>query len=296
MTNSRHSSGAALISALFITALTAMIATALMVSQRLLVHQITLGINADKMYLDLQGVQNWAEEIIAKNEDLQKTESLQEDFYSIHVTGKIYAQGGLFNINCLAEIKNWFHFVRLLRTVAPKVTIQQAKDITESVSQWLLPSQSDDYYIRQDPPYRAPHRLMVNVSELRAVKGVTANIYDALKPYITALPSRQYQLDINYAPVPVLMTLNDKMTLAQAESLQACRKENGIFNSINDYIKLCGVNVPIDKKNITVNEKYYVVWGKAKRLDQQLSLTSFLMKYTDKNGHIAAKIIWQELG
>jgi general secretion pathway protein K len=296
MSDSKQQSGSALISALFITALTAIIATALMVSQRLLIHHTTMVVNTDQMYLDLQGVQNWAEEIILKNNDLQKTSSLEKNFYGTHVRGKIYAQGGLFNINCLAETVNQPRFVRLLQTVVPNMTIQQAGNIATAVNEWLLPSRSDDYYMRQNTPYRAPHRLIVNVSELRAVRGITANIYEALKPYITALPSRRYQLDINYAPVPVLMTLSDKMTLAQAKLLQVCRKENGIFNSINNYIKLCGMNMPINRSSVTVNETYYIVWGNAERSDQQLSLTRFLMKYTDKNSHMATRVIWQELG
>lgn len=296
MTNNAQQSGAALISALFITALTAIIATALMMSQRLLIHQAALVTNTDQMYLDLQGVQDWAEAIIIKNADLQKIKPLHKNFYGTHISGHIYPQGGLFNINCLLQTENQPRFIHLLRGVIPNITTRQAGNIATAVSEWLLPSQADDYYVRQHPPYRAPHRLMVNISELRAVRGITAPMYAALKPYITALPSQQYHVDVNYAPIPVLLTLSDKMNLAQAQLLYACRKEHGLFNSTTDYIKLCSMNTPLDVGNITVDEKYYIVRGSAKRSTQQLSLTSLLLKYADSNNHTAARIAWQELG
>jgi len=295
MISKQQQLGAALISALFVTALTAILATALMVSQHLLIRQASLVMNADTLYLDLQGVQNWAQVIIAKNLDLQKTKSLNEKLYGAHVTGKIYAQGGLFNINSLAETKNQPRFIKLMRTLIPTMTAQQAGGIAKAISAWLLPSQSDDYYTHLKPPYRAPHRLILNISELRAVRGVTASIFRTLRPYITALPLRRYQIDVNYAPAFVLITLNDQMTLTQAESLVACRKAHGLFTSVNDYLSLCAAKLPIEDNSITVNEKYYFVKGLAQRGDQQLLLSTMLMKYSETNNHFATKILWQEL-
>lgn len=295
MGSNQRQFGTALITALFVTALTAILATALMVSQRLLIRQTSLVNNADTMYLDLQGVQDWAQTTLTKNVDLLKIKSLQQHFHGTQLTGKIIAQGGLFNINSLAETKNQPRFIKLLRKIIPAMTAQQAGDVTKAISEWVLPSQSDDYYTQLNPPYRAPHRLIINISELRAVRGVTASIYHALRPYITALPVRQYQVDVNYAPALVLMTLTDTMTLNQAQSLVACRKTHGLFKSVNDYISLCAPKLPIDNSSITVDDNYYLVEGTAERGDQQLQLTSLLMKYSQPNNHLATKILWQEL-
>ena len=101
MNNRQQQFGSALISALFITALTAIIATALIVRQRLLIHQALLVTNTDQMMLLLQGSQYWAQEIIVKKTDLQKTKSLNKKINGTQVKGMIFAEQGLFNINCL---------------------------------------------------------------------------------------------------------------------------------------------------------------------------------------------------
>ncbi len=46
----------------------------------------------------------------------------------------------------------------------------------------------DEYYGSVNPPYRAPHALMANASELRIVSGMTPAMFNKLQPYIIALP------------------------------------------------------------------------------------------------------------
>ena len=43
----------------------------------------------------------------------------------------------------------------------------------------------DDYYQRQDPPYRAENRPLLSLAELRLVEGFDAPLVDALEPYLT---------------------------------------------------------------------------------------------------------------
>src|SRR3989338_8579856 len=58
--------GGALISALFITAIAAIIAVALAVQQHVLIHEGELILNADQSYLNLQGMQIVAENAVEK--------------------------------------------------------------------------------------------------------------------------------------------------------------------------------------------------------------------------------------
>ena len=64
----QHHNGGALISALFITAVAAMLATALAVSQRFLIHEEQMITRADHLYLQLQGEQALASEVIINYE------------------------------------------------------------------------------------------------------------------------------------------------------------------------------------------------------------------------------------
>ena len=294
MNNRQQQFGSALISALFITALTAIIATALIVRQRLLIHQALLVTNTDQMMLLLQGSQYWAQEIIVKKTDLQKTKSLNKKINGTQVKGMIFAEQGLFNINCLQKTANIPKFVRLLQTVEPGIKAKQASDLTRNIVSWLLYSNVDEYYVRQKPPYRAAHQPMVNVSELRAIRGVTVPIYNALKPYITALPTSEFQVDVNYAPAPVLMTLNNTMTLSQAKGLMVCRRQQGLFKESSDFQRMCAGGQ--DLGSFTVDEKYYKVVAQADRGDQHLTLRSFLTRSNDKNNKDDIKMVWQEMG
>jgi general secretion pathway protein K len=46
----------------------------------------------------------------------------------------------------------------------------------------------DDYYQRQNPPYRALNRPLLSFDELRLVEGFDAQLVDALRPYLTVYP------------------------------------------------------------------------------------------------------------
>ncbi len=59
----------------------------------------------------------------------------------------------------------------------------------------------------------------VHVSELRLVKGVSADVYARLAPYVCALP-RGTPINVNTASVPVLMTLSDTTTEQTAKTIR----------------------------------------------------------------------------
>ena len=66
--------------------------------------------------------------------------------------------------------------------------------LADSLVDWLdsdnLPYSSagaeDDYYLRQNPAYRAANRKFQSISELRLVKGVTAEVWNKLAPFVCA--------------------------------------------------------------------------------------------------------------
>jgi general secretion pathway protein K len=98
--------------------------------------------------------------------------------------------------------------------------------IVESTVDWLDPDTEQkysgaeaDYYTALQPPYRAANTWFTSASELRAVRGVTPEIYAALAPYITALPvGSTAPLNFNTASIPIYMSLGDDVTLANAEN------------------------------------------------------------------------------
>ncbi|MDH3213212.1 MAG: type II secretion system minor pseudopilin GspK [Myxococcales bacterium] len=77
----------------------------------------------------------------------------------------------------------------------------------------------DDYYQRQDPPYRAANRALLSVDELRLVEGFDAKLVEALHAYVTVYPyARGTGINLNTAPPHVLALLffNDGVDLRLA--------------------------------------------------------------------------------
>lgn len=98
--------------------------------------------------------------------------------------------------------------------------------IVESTIDWIDPDTTaefngaeDDTYTSEQPPYRAANFWFTNVSELRAVRGVTPEIFSAILPYVAALPvsGQRTLINVNTASVPVLMSLGESIDIANAE-------------------------------------------------------------------------------
>lgn len=141
--------------------------------------------------------------------------------------GTISAQmsdlNGRFNLNnldstCSMPGVDWKQkFVALLQALKldPK--------LADDVAAWITPAApanaaGDPFYLGQNPPYRAAHRDFTHVSELRLIRGVDGDVYAALAPHVTALPSCT-TININTASVPVLMTLTPNMTAQMAQAI-----------------------------------------------------------------------------
>lgn len=80
-----------------------------------------------------------------------------------------------------------------------------ATQITEALRDWIdrdsnLVSSNgaeDSYYEGRQVPYLPGNTLMQDVSELRAVRGVSASLYRRLAPYICALPTTSLAVNVN---------------------------------------------------------------------------------------------------
>lgn len=303
--------GAALISALFITALCAMFAVALAVDIRLLINNTQLITISDQAYLDLQGIQDWAVgEITIYEKQFQvqtkqptlvpiKTTFGPRKFLNAVLTGIMQDQQGLFNINDLVQSANQPQFIRLLRAVDPSISTQHAFEIAQAITAWLTPNATDDYYLNLEPPYRAAHSSMVDISELRAVKGITAKLFLELKPFITAIPmqsGKRLPININTAPALVLLALSSKMTVNQAEQLVMCRLQHGDFSNVDDYNRLCVAPLGLSAlSDITTQSRFFKVRGQANINGQQVVLTSFLVATLGQNNTIVVHVSWQAL-
>ncbi len=120
------------------------------------------------------------------------------------VTARLSDATHCFNLNSLVVGRGQGPFV--IRPIGVRqfaalmqglgLSIGEARSIAAAAADWI---DSDDtptanggeseVYARGKPPYRTGNTLMAEVSELRAVRGITPEIYDRLRPWLCALPT-----------------------------------------------------------------------------------------------------------
>lgn len=285
-----HQSGVALLSALLIMVFCALLATFFLLNSRLLLEQANLVKGNDVLQTALQGVQDWAMETVSANPNLHKITDLQRDLNGVKIHGTIVALGGRFNLNSLQQTANIPRFVTLLQTVDHTLSTQAATNLALSLSQWQHYKTSDEnYYLTRYPAYRSSHQRLISVSELRLVRGINAKLYRELLPYITALPTSYYQVNVNYASAPVFMTLAN-LSLSQAQYLVQCRARR-YFQSVEDFMLQCGLNLKTEQDQLTVENPYYLVVASAEHGEQNEVMRTLLKLQKNE-----VTVVWQALG
>jgi general secretion pathway protein K len=106
----------------------------------------------------------------------------------------------------------------------------------------------DDYYLRQDPPHRAPNRPLLSVGEIAMIEGFDARFVKAMEPYVTVYPFVFARgLNINTAEPWVLATLflggtGDKQLASEdqvREILETRQKDGLICNDPDTELPNC---------------------------------------------------------
>lgn len=107
-------------------------------------------------------------------------------------------------------------FVRLLQALeGVEISLSMARELTDAIidytdrdDQARATMDEQEAYRNLDPPYRVANRPFASVSELRAVAGITPEIYGALAPLVTVWPPQGSRLNVFTAPAALLRSLN----------------------------------------------------------------------------------------
>jgi general secretion pathway protein K len=108
--------------------------------------------------------------------------------------------GNCFDLNSvvIGTRENWSRFpegvaqFRALLT-ALQVPASQAEAVSDALVDWIDSDTLDDAaYAGGETPYRTGGALLAEVSELRAVEGVTPQLYARLRPLVCALPRMEF--------------------------------------------------------------------------------------------------------
>jgi general secretion pathway protein K len=213
------------------------------------------------------------------------------------ITSTIYDMQARFNINNLINQPAQMDFKKLLHMVDPDVTEEKAQTLLLAIVDWIQLQQNSEftqYYSHLPQPYLASHKLMVSVSELQLVKGMTPALFAALQPYVTALPTSTL-INVQTAPPPVLASLSRTMTEASGKAIVEAREEhpfvsNEIFRNL-DIVK----NHPIAGEKFTVLSSYFLVETHIAIEKQEVVLYTLLERVANQDS-AALNILWQSKG
>ena len=305
----KKSQGAAIIVALFIVAIVAAIATALMLRLQFAIYRTNEIVNYDQMYFYAQGMIAWARDDLANDLIHAKTNQLVDQLPinikpvtvgTAQISGTISDMQACFNVNTLLQPAQQTQFLQLLQSAAPKLSPEQDRHILSALLDWLqqphATTEFERLYMKSHPPYRAAYQLMTSISELRLVAGITAQLYQQLSPYVCALPDPGINtINVNTASAPVLMSLSPAMTLEQAQQIINTRKNHPFFSTdqfVNDPVLQ---KLKLDSSKITVISNYFLTKATVKQGSNTLELFALLKrKKTAKN--VTVQILWQTQG
>ncbi|HVV96833.1 MAG TPA: type II secretion system minor pseudopilin GspK [Rhodanobacteraceae bacterium] len=237
--------GVALLVALLVVALAAVLIAGLLDRGELALARTRNALRGEQAEAYAQALEAYAAEVLIKDAD-EGGDDTNTDIWAAPLPPQPVPGGvmlatmrdlnGCFNLNNLARVEGGTGidvWERMFRRLLDARGVDRS--LMKAIEQWLAADSSDvtdAYYLARPVPYRSAQRLFVHVSELRLVQGVTGDVYARLAPYVCALP-RGTPINVNTASVPVLQTLGDGISTAEAERLW----QNGQAHWSGDFWK-----------------------------------------------------------
>lgn len=243
MTSRKQQLGVALITALLIMALIASLTYTLKWNNALDVRRTVVMLNRDQAIQVAIGAESWIQNILRRDLEESDTDHLGEIWASElpglpidggEVLGDIEDLQGRFNVNNLigddgdVDKEALEQFQRLLVALGldPRFAGIAGDWIDANQDTQFPDGAEDSIYTGMTPPYRAANQLLSSVSELAALEGMDKATLDVLLPHVVALPGHT-EINVNTATGPVLQSLDERITVADAERLIAERAEAG---------------------------------------------------------------------
>ncbi|MGI9222234.1 MAG: type II secretion system minor pseudopilin GspK [Woeseiaceae bacterium] len=239
----RRQQGVALITALLVVALVGSLAYTLKWDNALDYRRTVVMLNRDQAVQVALGAESWMQTILRQDLADSDTDHLGEIWASDlpalpidggEVFGEIEDLQGRFNVNNLigadgeVDQEALEQFQRLLEALGldPRFAGIAGDWIDANQDSAFPDGAEDSIYTGITPPYRAANQQLSNVNELAALEGMDKTSFDALLPHIVALPGRT-GINVNTATGPVLQSLDERISVADAQSLIDERADAG---------------------------------------------------------------------
>jgi general secretion pathway protein K len=291
--------GIALITVLLVVALATITAVAMTTRQQLDIHRTANVINGEQAYIYALGGESWVKRILLRDGKNSSIDSLSEIWATPipplpipggTLFGQIEDLQGRFNLNNLvqngkANSQSIIIFERLLRVLElydlfPQLAPVIVDWIDDNLETGFPVGAEDDTYLLNKPAYRTSNTLLSSPSEIRLLADFDNDSYQKLLPYISTLPTRTL-INVNTAPLPILMALAEGLNEADAITIIATRDKKP-FESVQDFLAhdaLTGLKV--ETESLSVVSAYFLLMTQVQIDRVQTKLSSVLYRLSN---------------
>lgn len=228
------------------------------------------------------GLEDWARVLLVRDSKKSDTDHFGED-WAVGIPG-LPIEGGFlsgsmedeqakFNINnLLGSEESVKRFKRLCDNLKVETTfIDPLLDWMDEDFDIRYPDGLEDQY----ETYRVANRPLTDISELMLIKNMTAEMYQALRPHITALPAPTL-MNINTMTDQVFLSLGDNMDLDRYIE----EREKEAFTDVPSFIER--IQLPILDTGLSVSTDYFYAHGTVVQGDQSINFHTLI--HRDSNG------------
>ncbi len=223
--------GVALVIALFVVAVVTVSVTQALSALSLNVARAENYFAKEQAWQYALGAESWARVVLSRDD--AKVDSLNEDWATAlpplpvdrgTISGKIEDLQALMNLNGLAAGAQAELSLKRFRCLLEglELPIELANAIADWVDEDQIPrlpgGSEEDEYLAMRLPYRSADRPMADISELRLVSGVSAEVFAKIRPFVSVLPG-ETTLNINTVPKEIFVCIVDGLSDQVAETL-----------------------------------------------------------------------------
>jgi general secretion pathway protein K len=269
------------------------------------------GVNAAKELLYQDGLYSQNDTLLekwAKTRDFSDTIGLNAGEEKMEV--EITDENGKINVNSLLDDKGQFDqtqkgiLERLLRQPRFGLSEEEVNTIIFSLKDWMdqdeeissIYGAEDSFY--RERGYHCKNQPLDTIEEMLLVRGVTEEIFygnskrDGIRNYLTVNGS--YQININTAPIPVLVALSQDMTEDLAMQMDSYRRDESKetdLTSIMWYKKVWPYGNPLPEAYLTTSSHSFSIHLKATLGESVKEVRAVVSRSKGQTGIV----YWQEM-
>jgi general secretion pathway protein K len=165
----------------------------------------------------------------------------------------------------------------------PERLLEPLLDWIDADSDIRYPSGAEDsHYMSKEKPYRPANQAIVDLSELKLIEGYTDEVYERIKPFVSALPGI-VNINVNTASEEIIRSLGEGISQTDAQFIVDARNEKP-FDSVQTFIQhqaLAGRTIVVE--GLSVASNYFQVDSDVLIDDYKIGYTSLIYREDKEN-------------